>query len=130
MVVLNRSAKTAMMIGWVVACLLAYFVWRMPLYWIAGASIKGVLVAANILVIVLGAIALYFSMRESGAMRRIMSMITSLTPDRRVQASLAFLLAAFVEGVAGFGTPGALVGPLLVSIGFPASIAVGNPHFT
>jgi lactate permease len=96
----------------------------MPLHWVAAASIKGVLVAVNILVIVLGAIALYYSMKESGAVRRITQVITKLTPDRRVQISLAFLLAAFVEGIAGFGTPGALVGPLLVSIGFPASIAV------
>lgn len=124
MVVFNRAARTAMAIGWVLVCFLAYFVWKMPPYWIAGASIKGVLVATNILVIVLGAIALYYSMRESGAVRRITGIITGLTPDRRVQASLAFLLAAFIEGVAGFGTPGALVGPLLVAIGFPAKIAI------
>lgn len=115
---------TAMAIGWIVVCVLAYFVWRMPLFWVAGASIKGVLVATNILVIILGALALYYSMRESGAIRRITDTVTGLSPDRRVQASLAWLLAAFIEGIAGFGTPGALVAPLLVSIGFPARIAV------
>jgi lactate permease len=124
MVVFKRSAKTSMAIGWIVVCFLAFFIWEMPLHWVAAASIKGVLVAANILVIVLGAIALYYSMKESGAVRRRTQIITELTPDRRVQISLAFLMAAFVEGIAGFGTPGALVGPLLVSIGFPASIAV------
>ena len=113
-----------MTLGWIVVFILAYFVWGMPLHWVAGASIRGVLIATNILVIVLGAIALYYNMRESGAIRRITGVIIGLSPDRRVQVSLAFLLAAFVEGVAGFGTPGALVGPLLVSIGFPAKIAV------
>ncbi|GAI49780.1 unnamed protein product, partial [marine sediment metagenome] len=87
-------------------------------------SIKGILTATNILIIILGAIALYYSMRESGAIRRISSTIINLNPDRRVQISLAWFIAAFVEGIAGFGTPGALVGPLLVSIGFPARIAV------
>ncbi len=124
MVAFNRTAKTAMTIGWVAVCILAYFVWQMPPYWIAGASIKGLLVATNILVIILGAIALYNSMRESGAIRRVTDLVTGLSPDRRVQASLAWLLAAFVEGIAGFGTPGALIAPLLVSIGFPARIAV------
>jgi len=124
MAVLNRTAKVAMSIGWVVACILAYFVWKMPLDWVAGASIKGVLVATNILVIILGAIALYYSMRESGAIRRVTEVAVGLSPDRRVQLSLAWLMAAFVEGIAGFGTPGALVAPLLVSIGFPARIAV------
>jgi lactate permease len=124
MVVFNRTAVTAMAIGWVVVCLLAYFVWDMPPYWIGGASIKGILTAANILLIIFGAIALYYSMRESGAIKRISSVIINLNPDRRVQVSLAWFIAAFVEGIAGFGTPGALVGPLLVSIGFPARIAV------
>ena len=124
MVVFNRTAVTAMAIGWAVVCLLAYFVWDMPPYWIGGASIKGILTAANILLIIFGAIALYYSMRESGAIERISSVIINLNPDRRIQVSLAWFIAAFVEGIAGFGTPGALVGPLLVSIGFPARIAV------
>ena len=65
----------AMSIGWVVVCILAYFIWEMPLDWVVGASVKGVLVATNILVIILGAIALYYSMRESGAIRRVTRMI-------------------------------------------------------
>ena len=81
-------------------------VWEMPAEWIGGASIKGVLTAANILLIIFGAIALYYSMRESGAVRRISSVIINLNPDRRVQVSLAWFIAAFVEGIAGFGTPG------------------------
>ena len=124
MVVFNRKAVTAMAIGWTVVCLVAYFIWDMPAYWIGGASLKGILTAANILLIIFGAIALYYSMRESGAIRRISGVIINLNPDRRIQVSLAWFIAAFVEGIAGFGTPGALVGPLLVSIGFPARIAV------
>jgi lactate permease len=124
MVVFNRTAMIAMTIGWASVCLLAYFVWDMPVYWLGGASIKGILTAANISLIVFGAIALYYSMRESGAVRHISNVIINLSPDRRVQVSLAWFIAAFVEGIAGFGTPGALVGPLLVSIGFPAKIAV------
>ena len=124
MVVFNRTAITAMTIGWVVVCILAYFVWGMPLNWVAAASIRGILIATNILIIILGAIALYYSMRESGAIRRISNAIINLNPDRRVQVSLAWFIAAFVEGIAGFGTPGALVAPLLISIGFPAKIAV------
>ena len=78
MVVFNRTAVTAMAIGWAVVCLLAYFVWDMPPYWIGGASIKGILTAANILLIIFGAIALYYSMRESGAIERISSVIINL----------------------------------------------------
>jgi lactate permease len=124
MVVFNRPAMIAMTIGWVVVCLLAYFVWSMPPKWIVSASLKGMLTATNILIIILGAIALYYSMSICGALKKISDVVINLNSDRRVQISLAWFIAAFVEGIAGFGTPGALVGPLLVSIGFPPMIAV------
>jgi len=84
MVIFNRTAMTAMTIGWIAACLLAYFVWGVSLNWVAAASIRGLLVATNILIIILGAIALYYSMRESGALRRISNVIINLNADRRV----------------------------------------------
>ncbi len=62
------------------------------LYWIGGSSVKGILIATNILIIILGAIALYYSMRASGALRRISNTIINLNPDRRVQTSLAWIL--------------------------------------
>ena len=47
------------------------------------------------------------------------------TPDRRIQAIiLGFLFGCFIEGASGFGTPAAVVGPLLVALGFPAFAAV------
>jgi lactate permease len=124
MAVLNKTAKIAMVLGWIAASALAYLVWKMPANWVVGASINGVLVATNILIIIFGAIALYHTMRESGAIKHVIELVTGLSPDRRIQALFAWLLAAFVEGIAGFGTPGALVAPLLVSLGFPARIAV------
>lgn len=44
----------------------------------------------------------------------------SITKDRRIQAIIiGWMFGAFVEGAAGFGTPAALAGPLLVGLGFP-----------
>jgi len=37
---------------------------------------------------------------------------------------LVFLMGSFIEGAAGFGTPAAIVGPLLVGLGFPPLAAV------
>ena len=39
MVVFNRTAMTVMTIGWIVVCIPAYFVWGMPLNWVAAASL-------------------------------------------------------------------------------------------
>ena len=123
MVIYNMAAAKAMPIGWIVALLLAAFFWKMPNIWLASATIKGILTALKILLIVFGAVLLYYDMLESGAISMVTKAIMGLSKDRRVQASLAWLLVTFFEGAAGFGTPGAIVGPLLVGIGFPAMVA-------
>src|SRR5437588_9283221 len=49
-----------------------------------------------------------------------------MSPDRRLQALLiAFCFGAFVEGAAGFGTPMAISGALLMGAGFPPLEAAG-----
>jgi lactate permease len=80
MVAFNRPAMIAMTTGWIVVCLLAYCVWSMPPDWIASASLKGFLTAANILIIIFGVIAFYYSMRESAALRKISDVIINLYP--------------------------------------------------
>ncbi|HCX61008.1 MAG TPA: L-lactate permease, partial [Clostridiales bacterium] len=62
---------------------------------------------------------------NSGAMKVISSGFYGISPDKRIQAIIvAFLFGSFIEGAAGFGTPAALAGPLLVGLGFPPLAAV------
>ena len=128
----NWPAKRVMPIGWALATILAAFIWRMPLQWLAGATVSGALDAFNILIIVFGAILLMNTLKHSGAIRAIKATFYNISPDRRVQAIIiAGLFGFFIEGAAGFGTPAALAGPLLVSLGFPPMAAailalVGN----
>ncbi|MEW6457336.1 MAG: L-lactate permease [Acidobacteriota bacterium] len=117
------SAMKAMPLGWLVAVVLAVIFWRMPWNWILGATFKGFIVSVDILIIIFGAVLLYYDMLESGAIKIVTESVMGLSKDRRIQANLAWLLAAFFEGAAGFGTPGAVVGPLLLGIGFPAMVA-------
>ena len=123
MIRFSFPAFKAMPLGWLCASILALFLWKTPVLWIAGATVKGFIVAIDILLIVFGAVLLYFTMLESGAIKIISSSVIGISRDRRVQANLAWLLGAFFEGVAGFGTPGAIVGPLLFGIGFPAIVS-------
>ena len=68
---------------------------------------------------------LLFTLQQAGAIARIASGFASISSDHRVQTILiGFFLTAFLTGVAGFGTPAAIVAPLLVSLGFPALAAV------
>jgi lactate permease len=44
----------------------------------------------------------------------------NITDDKRIQAVIiGWMFGALIEGAAGFGTPAALAGPLLVGLGFP-----------
>ena len=120
MVKFNWPAKKVMPIAWGAAILLAGGVWKMPVQWLTGATVFGMLSAFNVLLIVFGAILLMNTLKNSGAMKVISSTFYGINPDRRIQAIIvAFLFGAFIEGAAGFGTPAALAGPLLVGLGFP-----------
>ncbi|MCC5932354.1 MAG: L-lactate permease [Cyclobacteriaceae bacterium] len=125
MVGMRWPATRAMPLSFVLALILAFWVWDMPLNWIMAASLNGIVIAVKIILIVFGALALLFTLRESGAIAAINRGFSSVSPDRRVQAIIiAWLFGAFIEGSAGFGTPAALVAPLLLSLGFPALAAV------
>ncbi|MGQ9619066.1 MAG: L-lactate permease [Candidatus Aminicenantia bacterium] len=123
MIRFSLPAFKAMPLGWFISFILAIFIWRSPINWVIGATLKGFLISIDILLIVFGAVLLYFTMVEGGAINVISKTVIGMSEDRRIQANLAWLLGAFFEGVAGFGTPGAIVGPLLFGIGFPAILS-------
>ncbi len=125
MVGFRWGATKAMPVAFFSALLLALFVWKTPGNWILASSVNGIGIAIQILLIVFGALAVLFTLRESGAIEAINIGFTKISPDRRVQAIIiAWFFGSFIEGAAGFGTPAALAAPLLLSLGFPALAAV------
>jgi len=118
-------ATRAMPIAWVTAIGVGYFAWNMPVNWLAAASAAGFMTAIEILWIVFGALVLLYTLMEAGAFDRINRGFATVSDDRRVQIVLiGFFMATFIEGAAGFGTPAAVVAPLLLGLGFPALAAV------
>jgi lactate permease len=70
--------------------------------------------------IVLNVIFLYRITDERGVFVALQRAITGITADRRLQLLLiAFSFGAFFEGAAGFGTPVAVTGAMLIGLGFP-----------
>ena len=109
------------------AFLIAVFVMKMPAT-TAGASF-GLGVISGLFPIgwiVFGAIFLYTMTVVTGKFEIVKDSIAGLTPDRRLQALLvAFAFGAFIEGAAGFGTPVAVAGGIMVGLGFrPLTAAV------
>ena len=70
--------------------------------------------------IVLNIIFLYRITEERGVFVTLQRAIAGVTSDRRLQLLLiAFCFGAFFEGAAGFGTPVAVTGAMLIGLGFP-----------
>ena len=70
--------------------------------------------------IVLNVIFLYRVTEERGVFVALQRAIAGITADRRLQLLLiAFCFGAFFEGAAGFGTPVAVTGAMLIGLGFP-----------
>lgn len=120
MVGFNWGAKKALPLALFTAILIAFFKWDMTIPTIFGYTLFGFLKAFDILIIIFGAILILNTLKLSGAMTTINSGFNGITTDRRVQAIIiGFMFGGFIEGAAGFGTPAALAGPLLVGLGFP-----------
>jgi lactate permease len=125
MVLLYQPATITMPLAWLSAIVVGVIGWNMSPELLAAASIAGVFTATEILWIVFGAILLLFTLKQSGAFDVINAGFSAISDDRRVQVVLlVFLMGSFIEGAAGFGTPAAIVGPLLVGLGFPPLAAV------
>ncbi len=125
LVIAKRSAKQAMPVAYLVTAAIALLIWQVPLNVIAASTLEGLVMAAEILYIVFGAIVLLNVLKESGAIATIRRGLLEVSPDRRIQVLIiAWMFGSFIEGASGFGTPAAVCGPLLVALGFPALAAV------
>jgi len=119
------SAVRAMLVVYLVVTGIALTIWGMTPIHVAGSTVQGLFIAFEILTTIVGAILLFNLLKYSGAAATIKAAFATLTPDRRIQIILiAWLFGSFIEGSSGFGTPVAVVGPLLVALGFPAMAAI------
>ncbi|QDU95095.1 L-lactate permease [Lignipirellula cremea] len=118
-------AKWAMPAVYLFTVLLALLVWRSPPAVVGAASLKGLVTAGELLLIVFSAILLLNTLQQSGAAHAIRRGFRHVSDDRRVQVVIvAWLFGSFIEGAAGFGTPAAICAPLLVALRFPPAAAV------
>lgn len=120
MVGLRWPSTRAMPLAFITSVILAMLVWKLSALQVGALFIQGTINAIGVLIIVFGAILIYYTLTYSGAMETIQAGMTKVSPDRRVQAIvIGYMFGAFIEGAAGFGTPAALAAPLLLGLGFP-----------
>jgi len=121
---LIRGVKEAVIVALGVTIIL-FFYWGASFNHFLGAMGVSFITTINILMIVFGAAFLYDTMDKTGMIKAISHSLTDIHPSKELRFFLlAIGLTAFFEGVAGFGTPGAIVPLLLIAMGFNAILSV------
>jgi lactate permease len=106
--------------GLLVALAIAALVYRMPLTTAAATTAYGAAFGLfPIGWIILNIIFLYQLTVQRGLFAVLRDSLARVAPDPRIQVILiAFSFGAFIEGMAGFGTPVAITGAILIQLGF------------
>lgn len=83
--------------------------------------IDGLLTAWTPILVIWGAIFLFRTMENTGAMTVVRDWLNKITCNKVAQLMIiGWAFSFLIEGASGFGTPAALAAPLLVGLGFPA----------
>ncbi len=127
MAILRLKAHVAAVAGLVTALLVAIAIFHMPVRLAFTAAAYGAGYGVfPICWIILPVIFLYQLTVKTGRFTSLQQSLTNITDDSRLQLLLiAFALGALFEGTAGFGTPVAVCGAILISLGFSPLEAAG-----
>ncbi|MBQ2760697.1 MAG: L-lactate permease, partial [Mailhella sp.] len=68
---LRWPSTRAMPIAWAIGAILALAVWKLPVIRVAALTLEGFITAAGVLIIVFGALLIYYTLTYSGAMETI-----------------------------------------------------------
>ena len=132
MVGLRWGGKKAGPVGWLAAILMAWLFFGAGPDVLLYSQVRGLLLTLYVLYIIWMALVLYRVVDEAGAITVIGQGIARLTAEPTMQLLLlAWAFSAFLQGVAGFGVPIAVVAPLLIGMGFTpvtavAAVAIGH----
>jgi lactate permease len=114
-------------VGWLVALTISMLFFGADPMVLAYSQARGVLLTLYVLYIIWLALILFNVVQEAGAISVIGQGIVKLTSDRTLQLLiLSWVFSSFLQGIAGYGVPIAVVAPLLIGLGFPPITAVAS----
>ena len=126
--VLRWKAPQAGPVGMFAAAAIAVLALRTPWDTLAVAGAKGVWDAIYILYVVWPALLLYLVTDRAGGYDALRQGITRFSRNELfIVVALGWVFSSFLQGIAGFGTPIAIVAPLLVAYGVRPIYAVAIP---
>lgn len=124
----QRAGPVSWLAGLVIAAL--WFGLTPAVLWVSQA--RGALLALYVLAVFWPALLLYFVVEQAGGIQAIVAALAARIPQRGLLLiTLAWAFSAFLEGLAGFGIPIAVIAPILVSMQIApitavAAVAVGH----
>ncbi|MBE0447880.1 MAG: L-lactate permease [Actinobacteria bacterium] len=125
---LRWTAPQAAAIGFFTATVIAWLAFQSGFQVVTVATAKGIWDAIFILYVVWPALLLYQVTDKAGAFDAIRVRVEEYTRSRLILVlALGWVLVSFLQGIAGFGAPIAIVAPLLVGIGVNPVMAVVIP---
>lgn len=128
LVLLRWKAPQAGPVGMFTAAAVALFAFATPWETVAVSGAKGVWDAIFILYVVWPALLLYQVTDQAGGYDALRQGITRFSRnDLFIVVALGWVFSSFLQGIAGFGTPIAIVAPLLVAFGVQPVYAVVIP---
>ena len=126
--VLRWKAPQAGPVGMFVAAAVAVLALRTPWDTLAVAAAKGIWDAIFILYVVWAALLLYVVTDRAGGYEALRQGVTRFSRNELfIVVALGWVFSSFLQGVAGFGAPIAIVAPLLVGYGVRPVYAVAIP---
>lgn len=125
---LRWKASGAASVGYILAVVLALWLFQASPGNVALHSVKGVWDALFIAYVIVPALLLYEVTDEAGAFHSIRRGIEAITPNSLVHVlAFAWIFPSFLQSVTGFGAPVAVAAPLLVALGVRPVWAVVLP---
>lgn len=128
LVLFRWSAMAAAGVAMFLAAATALTFFQMPLEALAVASGKGVWDAVFVLYVVWAAVLIYLIADRSGALYALRKGIEEYSSnDLFLVLTFGWVFVSFLQGITGFGTPVAVVAPLLLALGVRPVYAVAIP---
>ncbi len=128
MILFNWSGSRAGAAAWLTALVVSVAFFGAHPELLAYSQMKGVLLSLNVLYIIWTALLLYNVVNETGAIEAIGIGIQRFSGDKSIQLLIfGWIFSSFLQGVAGYGVPIAVVAPLLIGLGFSPVVAVAVP---
>jgi len=119
MLAFKWSAPRAGTASWLVALLCGWLFFSADGFVLGIACAKGLSLSLFVLLIIWAAVYLYNTVDNLGGIGVIGKSISGLVKQRLGQALLlAWVFSGFMQGIAGFGVPVAVVAPLMLMLGF------------